>query len=308
MSTLYASSDGLVSIDLAQCPLLFQTQLYDNEFPILDLTDNLALVSLDTSINNNLSGLDCSKNPLLTSIVAHEDYAMTHFSASISASYVTLFYNYAIVQDGSGSINQIYLDLDRNGVINGYLNLLGTKPPSGSAVITARGNLLSKGWYITDDYGILTYTPSSSLIIWKDVNGIHGPSNIFTYWATSDSSSVSEIHIGSGSNGGDPLVYISGMQFLPALKTASLYNNLLTEIDLSGVTSLTYLSASHNLLPSREVDNALYYLSIEGFSNGFVSLDKQTPLAPVTTPGGGSPDGRAASASLKSAGWTVITD
>jgi hypothetical protein len=308
LSTLYASSDGLTAIDLTQCPLLFQTQLYANQFPSIDLTGNPVLVFLDVSINGVLEGLDCSNNISVSVIGAHENYSMTHFSSSISTSFLTLAGNFNVVQDGSGSINQVYLDLDQNGVMNGYLNLLGTKPPSGSSIIAARSNLISKGWSITDEYGILTYTPSSSLIRWTDTFGTHGPSNIFTYWAAADSQSVSEIHVGSGSNGGDPLVSISGLQFLPVLKTASLYNNLLTSLDLTNVTALLYLSASHNLFTSGQVDYILDGLVNEFIPDGFVYLDKQTPPAPPTNPGGGYPNGLAATASLKTVGWIVVTD
>jgi hypothetical protein len=57
-----------------------------------------------------------------------------------------------------------------------------------------------------------------------------------------------------------------------------------------------------------QVNYILQGVVYEYIPNGFVYLDKQTPPAPPTTPGGGYPDGNALTQSLKVTGWTVVTD
>jgi hypothetical protein len=308
MSTLYASNDGLVSIDLTQCPLLTNVELYGNSFSTVDFSYCPQLLREDVSINSNLQWLDLSNNPLCHLIGAHETYALTHLSASISSSYVTILGDVSIPVTGTASMNQLYLNLDGNGLYNGTISALGTLAISGSQALAARTSLISKGWNIDDTYGILTYNPSSSLIKWNDKNGSHSPTDLYTFWATSESSSVTEIHVGSGSNGGDKLISINGLQYLPSLKTASVYGNSLTVLNVVNCFSMSYLSGSDNLIGSSQIDYTLVELVTNGVFNGSVYLNKQTPLAPATTPGNGAPDGRAALASLKSSGWTVITD
>jgi len=307
LSTLYCNNNYITNLDFTKSPEMWQIQSYGNNFTSLDFSASKNVYTIDTSLNGYITALDMS--PTSCSYISiHDCYALRHFSASYSASYVYLGGDYRMAATGSASINQLYLDLDANGKENGTLNIRGTSPPSGSDVMTARTSLLSKGWFIDDDYGKLTYTPSSSLIRWRDSGGIHGPSNLFTYWLTADSSSVTEIHVGSGSCGGDALESISGLQYLPALVTMSVYNNLLTILDLTSCPSMSYISASHNLFSSMQVNYILQGVVYEYIPNGFVYLDKQTPPAPPTTPGGGYPDGNALTQSLKVTGWTVVTD
>ena len=307
LSTLYCNNNYITNLDFTKSPEMWQIQSYGNNFTSLNFSASKNVYTIDTSLNGYITALDMT--PTSCSYIGiHDCYALRHFSTSFSASTVVLAGCYNMAATGSASINQLYLDLDGNGRLNGTLNIRGTKVPSGSNIETARTNLLSKGWSINDDFGILTYTPSSSLIRWKDSGGMHGPSDLATYWTTADSASVSEIRVGSGSNGGDPIISISGLQYLPSLVTMSIYNNLLTDLQLQSVTTLLYLSASHNNFPTGAVNTILNYLVLEYLADGFVYLDGQVPPAPPNTPGGGYPDGLAATASLKVTGWTVVTD
>jgi len=102
------------------------TDLYINNLSLtaLDVSKNTALTILNC-INNSIASLDVSNNTELLSLYCQ--------------------YN----NQGFTIIDQIYIDLDANGKLNGDLTIRQNRT---SASDTARANLITKGWTITDNY------------------------------------------------------------------------------------------------------------------------------------------------------------
>jgi len=126
--------DGLTELDVSDLNL---TELYlrsntaltflicaFNQISELDVSTNTALTYLNCS-STNISVLDVSTNTELTSLRCYNSN-----------------------QDPSIT-DQIFIDLDANGKSNGYLHIRNNRT---SASDTARSNLITKGWSITDDY------------------------------------------------------------------------------------------------------------------------------------------------------------
>ena len=154
LNYLYAASCSLDSLDVTTNVSLSYLSCYGNELTSLDVSNNSKMWYLDCAIND-ITSLDASKlsNDTRSVINVHENWNLTSFSASISASYVDVS-NTNLPNGGTTGLNQLYIDLDRNGLLNGTASASGsTSPPSGPG-ITARANLIGKGWYIRDNAGI----------------------------------------------------------------------------------------------------------------------------------------------------------
>lgn len=151
--------------------------IYGNAFPTLDLQNTpstSSLISLDVSINTQLTSLNTSYCVSMSALVCHQNYALGN-NLVLSGSALTFLFcsdssitnlilsgspNLTTVwaqhnQVTTSSINQLYIDLDTFGLSNGDIRLSGSlmAPPTGAG-ITARTNLVGKGWTIDDASGI----------------------------------------------------------------------------------------------------------------------------------------------------------
>ena len=97
---------------------------FTNLLTALILTTNTLLEYLDAS-NNNIAVLDISNNPLLTSLKCYGNNQATSVT------------------------NKIFIDLDTHNKSNGELHIRNNADGLG---LTARANLITKGWTIVDSY------------------------------------------------------------------------------------------------------------------------------------------------------------
>ena len=149
---LYCASCSLSTLDLSSSISMSHLYCYANNLTELNLSNSILMSAVDCGINN-ITKLDISKNISMSAISAHENWNLTSFSASFSTSYVDVS-NTNLPDGGTTGLNQLYIDLDSHGLLNGTASASGsTSPPSGPG-ITARTNLIGKGWIIVDNSGI----------------------------------------------------------------------------------------------------------------------------------------------------------
>lgn len=162
---------SLTSVTLTGCTSLQTLRLDDNDFsagiPNLTGLTSLTFIDLDQcGITGNvdlsmlpaLEGFDLSGNTGLTSVTIFEQQLN---DVSIS--------NAALTEE---SVNDILMWLDGSGVINGYVDLGGgtNAIPTGSG-ITAKNNLINKGWNVTVNQaapGNVSIAPSTDFDIVGD--------------------------------------------------------------------------------------------------------------------------------------------
>jgi hypothetical protein len=167
---LYCSSISSSNIDLSNSKNLISLQSFSNHFSSLDFTAcSHSLVSLNCSINGNLTSLNVSSCSVLQGVSCHEDNLTSLLISGSSLTGVICNSNLLPTIDvskcpnlttlsasnnrlTSGSINNIYINLDNFGLLSGSVSLEGSTNQSASgAGLTARSNLISKNWSIVDN-------------------------------------------------------------------------------------------------------------------------------------------------------------
>jgi len=123
------------------------TDLYINTLSLtaLDVSKNTALTDL-SCVNNSIASLDVSNNTELLSLSCQYNL-IASLDVSNNTELITLYCQNN--NQGFAITDQIYIDLDANGKLNGDLTIRNNRT---SASDTARANLIAKGWTITDNY------------------------------------------------------------------------------------------------------------------------------------------------------------
>ncbi len=121
----------------------------DNITSVSGLNNMPALNYLQININN-LSALDVSGNPAMATVVAFSN-SLTAFDISSNPNIITL--NLFGSQLPVSDINNILINLDSFGLLNGFVRLDGqtpAAPPSGAGAV-AKTSLQGKGWTVITD-------------------------------------------------------------------------------------------------------------------------------------------------------------
>lgn len=124
LSTLIVFSNLLTSLDVSKNTRLQTLSCSYNNLGVLNVRQNRELIHL-YCISNSIPNLDIGLNNLLSTLKCYGN----NQSPSVT--------------------DKIFTDLDANGIINGTLNIRNNRT---SASDTARANLITKGWTITDTY------------------------------------------------------------------------------------------------------------------------------------------------------------
>jgi hypothetical protein len=173
-----SSTNSLTSVNLSGCTALVNLVLNDSDFSggIPNLTglinldriyfDNCSISgAVDLSNLSALTQLSFDGNTALTSIVISDTQLITYFYAT----------NCALTET---AVNNILQSLDSSGVINGNVNLLfGTSAAPTGAGLTARTNLIAKGWNV--------YTNTYSFSVRRNNTGPCASSPVTTIYSDS---------------------------------------------------------------------------------------------------------------------------
>lgn len=157
------------------------------------------------------------------------------------------------------------------------------------------------------------YTPAEAVITWTDKNGSGKTGSLATFTATADMPTVSTINVS-----GKSLTSFHPGSLLPSLASLNVATNLLSSLDITGLTSLVTLVAVANLITSldvstnpllktincsvnalRNVDQILATVNGFGSSSGTLALHLGSNAVPT---GGAS---NADVLALRARGWTV---
>jgi len=123
MTVFQINNGGIATLNVTKAINLDRLNPYANNLVTIDISQNPLLYEL-LLYNNSLTALDISNNPLLTNV--------TIINNSI----------------GTTDIDNIYIQLDTNGLSGGVLWVdTGIRSIASD---TARANLITKGWTITD--------------------------------------------------------------------------------------------------------------------------------------------------------------
>ena len=115
-------SMSVTALDISSNTSLIALLCNNNNLNTLDISNNTYLETIWTD-NNNLTTLDLSSNTLLDSVLCFNNNLTTT------------------------SKDNVYIDLDANGLSNGDLQIDAGRS---SASNTARANLITRGWSISD--------------------------------------------------------------------------------------------------------------------------------------------------------------
>lgn len=134
---------GLGDLDLTPCTSLTSFSINSSNFTSLDFTglENLTSIQLNLSYVNFLYITNCSS---LNSLVSSDQQNIT--SLDISGCPLLLTLNLTGMYT-TESVNSILIQLDENGLEDGYVDVTSYEGPTGDG-ITAAANLVAKGWTV----------------------------------------------------------------------------------------------------------------------------------------------------------------
>jgi hypothetical protein len=117
-----------------------------NQFPVLDFSEFPALTDLEPD-TMGWTDINIAQNPLLEILVA---YSNSFTSVDISNNPLLTDVQLDVNQLTVSAVNNILIQLDNNGLLNGNCalhNQTPAAPPSGAGA-TAKANLIGKGWTV----------------------------------------------------------------------------------------------------------------------------------------------------------------
>jgi Leucine-rich repeat (LRR) protein len=145
LTTLICGANNLTVLDVSNNTQLNELTCGNNNISVLDVSNNTQLTILGC-FNNNLTALDVSNNEQLTVLTCgNNNISLMDVSSNTQLTTLgVLNCNLASVQ-----IDQILIDLDNHGLLNGSLQYQGNPGESSLTALIAYNNLISKGWTIT---------------------------------------------------------------------------------------------------------------------------------------------------------------
>jgi hypothetical protein len=144
--SLWCLTNAITALDLSNNVSLKTLYAATNQLTTLDLSGNTALTDVRIDNNNSLAVLNVSTNTVLA-ILYCESCSITSLNISSALSLKDLRCQ------GNGItatfVDNIYIDLDNNGVSNGVLRITLGNSSRTAASDAANTSLLGKGWTIT---------------------------------------------------------------------------------------------------------------------------------------------------------------
>ena len=141
----FSGNTGTANILVEKVDGLITLSIPNLSLTILDVSMNTELIVLNCK-NNTISALDVSMNTALEQLYCNNN-TISALDVSMNTELTELW---CFGNNQAPSItDQVFIDLDTNGVLNGYLDIRNNRT---SASDTARSNLITKGWTITDTY------------------------------------------------------------------------------------------------------------------------------------------------------------
>lgn len=166
IEVIFCSNNNISTLDVASLTSLVTLECPDNSISVLDVANLTGLVTLRCGNNNisvlnitsliNIDRLNCKFNNISVldisnlTVVQGIDCQSNNISILDTSSATIL--GYLDVSNNnlpSGQIDQILIDLDSHGILDGFLMYTGNPGAPTLASLTAYNNLISKGWTIT---------------------------------------------------------------------------------------------------------------------------------------------------------------
>jgi Leucine-rich repeat (LRR) protein len=158
---------GKIILHPKYCPSLTTLSCYSNSITTLDISaltsltylrcDNNSITTLDISALTSLAYLRCNNNSITTlDVSALTSLAyLTCYNNSITTLDVSALTSLIDLRCNNNSMNStmvdtVLCDVDAHGTSNGALNISGNAAP-GANGITAKNNLIARGWTVTTD-------------------------------------------------------------------------------------------------------------------------------------------------------------
>ena len=280
LTTLYAPSNSLESVDVSMLQNLEALNLSNNDLESLDLTSNPALRKLNITTNRRLADLDLSNNPKLVNINAGQlGISVLDLSANPNIEVVTA--------NGNGNLTNVIWPATRSRLLSVSITGSELNPSALASFTLTDAPDLNFVWIFGNNISALDLSNNPSLLNIRAHNNnlsctgninLTGNSSLVSFdlannqFASFDGSflprSVRELTLG-----GNNLNSINLTQN-PGLETISVHHNDLASLDLSKNVNLMRLSAEHNQLSGfMDFTNNphLYFLNLA--NNNLTGLD-----------------------------------
>lgn len=160
-------------------------------------------------------------------------------------------------------------------------------------------NLKNGDFILRMTNGVPAWEPNALRVFGESMTGLSSFALVFTpnnYGAV--------IPATPDSNGNTLLVGVS-VDWTQLVSLSLTGNTMIIAPILIGLTGLTTLDLSNNVLPVSEIDSTLHQLVLNGVNGGTCNLSGQTPAAPPSNPVGLA---YVATLTAPARGWTVTTD
>ncbi len=274
LTHLYCAQNQLTNLDVTQNTALILLSCYDNPLGSLDVTQNLVLENLDC-VNNDLTSLDVSQNNALLELDCY-DNQLTSLDFTQNILLEELYCNDNVLTSlnlKNGNNINLYVETDNNPNLNCIL------VDNASATILNSWYKDTHAFYSTDcrqtnvpdaifeDY-LETHNANGDIVALGDPssmgNGVANDNAV----TTEKIESVTDLRVVSLG-----ITDLTGIEDFLALESLSFTRNLLTNIDLSQNTELTYLWCGSNNLTSLDLTKNTKLIELSCFSNPLGSLD-----------------------------------
>ena len=270
LQILNCENNNISSLDLTNASALRQLQCGNNSLTSLDVSHNTALTIL-SCYNNNINELNLNQNSALTNLSCGNNFMNTLIVNGASAIEILLCNSNNInildlsqnnfLKTLNCSSNQlIKLDV-RNGENSRITSFNASSNPGLSCIEVDNAEAANNGdapytyWYkdATASYSedcVLpkTYVPDDNFE--QALIDLGYDNEIDDYVTTYFISGVSSLNVS-----GEDISDLTGIEDFSDLGQLNCSNNLLTSLDISQNTSLTYLNCSNNLLASLNLRN-----------------------------------------------------
>ncbi|MEE4116452.1 MAG: T9SS type A sorting domain-containing protein [Marinilabiliaceae bacterium] len=270
LQILHCENNNISSLDISNASVLRQLYCANNSLSSLDLSNNSALQLL-SCYNNNIAGLNLNQNTALQNVNCYNNELETISVSGATklevfmcdANKITILdlsQNTALITVSCTSNQLIKLDA-RNGENSRITTFNATSNPNLSCIEVDNAEAANNGdtpynyWskdvtatYSEDCVLPRTYVPDDNFE--QALIDLGYDNEIDDYVTTFIISSVSSLNV-SGKNIAD----LTGIEEFSDLGQLNCSNNLLTNLDISQNTLLTYLNCSNNLLTYLDVRN-----------------------------------------------------
>ncbi|WP_298510831.1 hypothetical protein [uncultured Kordia sp.] len=236
---------NLSSINISQNPLIDRLDISECAFTSLDISDLTNLTYIDMA-NNNISSIDFTNNTVLEKV-----YVSNNPLGSIDVSNLTSLTNFFAINAQLTSLNV------RNGNNTNFNDFNATNNPNLTCILVDDATYSTTNWTNIDATASFTSTDYCRYTTIPDLNfetaleslgydDISGDGQVPT--ALIDN--ITSLNIQNQS-----ISDITGIEDFTALGSLRFTNNLITTINLSNLTNLTFLWCNQNQLTALDLSN-----------------------------------------------------